>query len=217
VDQVTGEQVLEYVTNTTIPTHFARHVAALGRWLRDAHVAWEATGPCGAGFGKELVEGLGYGNYYERRTVWRSRRDVDGGVGGSGGKPGWWNNTDQAKVVVFEGLCVAMQEGRFTPRSIELVQECGEYEWERGKIVHRAARLNDGDGKAHGDRAVAAAVAWMALAELRSAVSAAVDKEGAGWEDAPYGSWGWREQREEKLHRRWTDDEPQFSLGDLLR
>ncbi len=205
IDRDTGEQIMEYATPAMIPTLFARLVVSLCIWLKRAYLAWEATGPCGTGFGREIVDVIGYGNYYERSTYQR--------YGGTKKMPGWWNTSDDVKAALFDELNIAMDADEFTPRSADLIRECGEYEWDKGKIVHRPTKGMKTDMKAHGDRCVAAGVAWLAVSDRRSKY---VDKNKQDSQDAPYGSWGWREQQELREQRKWTDDEPQFSLKDLL-
>jgi hypothetical protein len=175
--------------------------------MKKAQLGWEATGPCGSGFSGEVVDAIGYGNYYQRRKY------LKGGGGAFVSKPGWWNKDDDAKATLFDGLHIAMQERQIIVRSKDLLRECNEYEWDKGKIIHRLTKSEQHDGKAHGDRVVAAGVAWLVLSDLRDVNVDMPEKEG---EDAPYGSWLWREKRERAALRKWTDDEPQFTINDLL-
>lgn len=206
VDKDTGEQVLEYVTHSTIPTLFARVVVPICKWLKGAFLAWEATGPSGSGFGKEVIEELHYGYHYKRRKISK--------YGPQTSKPGWWNTNDDAKATLFDQMLMGMKADEFTPRSADLIRECGEYEWDQGKIIHKLSKTGNFDGQAHGDRCVGAAVAWLAVCDEKIGN---VDKDDEDSEDVPYGSFAWREQQERARERDWrSDDAPMFTLKDLM-
>jgi len=208
VDRLTGAQVLQYTVMGLLGAKFARIVVGLARWLSNAYLGWEDSG-IASPFGREVVEVLQYGNIYYRpeKTLGRWKKTA---------KPGWWPGSDDEKGVLLESLCIAMDDGKFIPRSEELVVECGEYEWENGKIVHRASSqtLSASEGRAHGDRCIAAGVAWLLMDDRPVGV---VEQEAKETPKAEVGSWAWCDEQEAKERRLWSDDEPQFELGDLLR
>lgn len=204
IDRQTGEQVLEYTVMGMPAMRFGREAVAIARWLRGAYLGWEASGMA-APFAKEIMEILRYGNVYYR--------DVEEvGSRAKSRKAGWWNGSDEDKGELFEAMCIAMEDGDFTPRSEDMIRECGEYEWENGKIVHRPSKNRGTIGKAHGDRCVAAGVAWL-LMEDRPAFS--LDNGREDFQNPPYGSPAWRHQQ--AIARLPNDEEHFFSLSDLLK
>ena len=210
IDMATGQQVLEYAINGLEATIFARMVVALAYWLREAYLGWEATGPTGGSFRKEVIEELHYSNVYYRFIKHRGGVRIEK-------KPGWWNSSDADKGLLFEQLAVAMDEGGMVPRSSELIKECGQYEWsEDGKIVHAPTRISKGAGaeKAHGDRCIAGGVAWLLC---KDRAQTALDKAGGSVNNPQYGCWAWREARDKADQKRFTDDDPQPTLADVLR
>ena len=208
-DVETGEQVAEFASSSVVETRFARLAVAICRWLHGAYLAWEANGVTGVKFGREVLEEIGYYNVYYRETeeVGSRRRTRKAGV---------FVRNDAQKGELLERLCIAMEEGQCTPRSEDLIRECGEYEWDpSGGIVHRPSKVRGVKGKAHGDRVVAAAIAWIGCMDLQRDRE---DKfcEGKGqW--PPYGSLAWLHEREQLQGRQWTDDEPLPTLADVLR
>jgi hypothetical protein len=202
-----GEQVLEYATMGLSPIKFARVAVVLSRWLSDAYLAWESGGP-GSIFEKEVIEVLHYGNIFYR--------DVEEvGNRAKSRKPGWLNTSDDAKGQLFDALSIAMEQGDFLPRSEDLLRECGEYEYEKGKLVHRPSKQQGLDGKPHADRAISAGVAWLAHVD-QGIIQ--LDSENVSPENVPYGCPEWRFQREQAKHRQPDDDDDNdFTLSDLLR
>lgn len=165
INKLTGEQVAEWASNCTIPARFAYVCAALGRWFHDAEIIPEAN--FAGSMIPKLVEDIVYPNVYYRETeiVGLEKKTQN---------PGFWMFDDNARLRLFEDMQEAMAEGRFMPRSEALLDECPEYQWDgNAKIVHVAStRTEDAGskGKAHGDRVVAAALAWK-LCEHTAAVN----------------------------------------------
>ncbi len=109
-----------------------------------------------------------------------------------------------------------MAEGTLIPRSSEMIRECGQYEWDdKGKIVHAPTKARAGAGaeKSHGDRCIAGGVAWLLCSDPSRT---GVDKDGGGMNNPPYGSIAWLEAEEAKRRKRFTDDDPPMTLGDVL-
>ena len=206
VNVSTGEQVMEYAVMGMLSPKFGRAAVALAKWLQKAYLGWEASG-MSSPFATEVIEKAEYENIYYREVTGVGNREKTK-------KPGWWNGSDDDKGRLFEEMCLDMEEGRFIPRSKELIGECGEYEWEKGKIVHRPARRSEEIGKAHGDRCIAAGVVSMLLRDRPAGAFALMEEE---QRDPPYGSMAWRLNQpalgEDSSIRR---SDPRFGVADLL-
>ena len=159
VDRMTGVQVAEWASNIVPPPRFAIVCVALARWFWDALLLPEAN--FDGGYMKALVEDIGYANVYYR--------DVEiVGLKKKTQKPGFWMTNDDVKLKLFEAMQEGMAEERFTPRSKRMLEECGEYEWRNGKIIHVASRKTEDEGakgKPHADHVVAGALAWYGCEE----------------------------------------------------
>jgi hypothetical protein len=156
IDRMTGEQVCEWVSNSTNQTKFAYVLAALGRWFHDALIIPEAN--FAAPLMKVLVETIGYENVFIREV------EIVG-IHKKTNKPGFWMLNDDVKLALFEAMQAAMATGAFTPRSSAFLEECPEYEWDNGKIIHVGSKNSQDEGskgKAHGDRVIGGALAWHA-------------------------------------------------------
>lgn len=207
VDMATGEQVLEWAAKGWPVTKFAHMAVGLSKWLYNAYLGWEASGPTGTEFGKVVVEKCDYQNVYYR--------DVDEiGSRRKTRKLGWFNGSDKDKGELFEELGMAFEGGAFVPRSLDLIRECGEYEWDGGKIIHRPTKSAGELEKAHGDRCIAGGVAYL-LCRDRPIIG--LDRGTEDRQDVEYGSFGWRQRREEEDRRQWSDDRPQATIEDVLR
>lgn len=157
-DRITGEQVAEFASFKILPGRFARLCIALCRWFHNAYLAWEANGPTGAAFTKEVME-VGYSSiFYREVEIEGSHKKTQ--------KPGFWMANDEVRLKVFDQLGMAMDDLEFIPRSEDMVKECRQYQWKNGHIVHVGSERSDDEadkGKSHGDRAVAAAMAWIGI------------------------------------------------------
>jgi hypothetical protein len=71
-------------------------------------------------------------------------------------KPGW-PCRDADKADMFEMMALAMEQGKFVPRSQDMVVECGEYEWDGASIIHAPTKNKGATEKNHADRAISAA------------------------------------------------------------
>jgi hypothetical protein len=203
VDDRTGEQVLEYVIKGLEPRPFARRVVGLCLWMRKALLGWEDSGVSG-GFAKEVMEVLYYGNIYFREvtqlgTMKKSR------------KPGF-PSRDEDKADMLEQFAIAMDTGGYIPRSPEMLMECGEYEWGGGKIVHAPSKNKGAANKNHGDRAIAAAGAWLVYSKDK--IIAKVDSSEETRQNPEYGSFLWREMQE---RRKVDSGGPGYGIRDVLR
>jgi hypothetical protein len=203
IDDRTGEQVGEYTIMGMQSIVFARNVIGLCQWLRNAKLGWEDSGVSGP-FAKEVMETRCYGNVYFREVAEIGSRKKTR-------KAGWRNGKDEDKADLFEKLALAMESKRIVVRSEDVVRECSEYEWEKGKIIHRPTKNIDQSEKAHGDRVIGLGVAYLVYSEdLRTD---RIDTDAVSGETPEYGSYLWREQQE---HQRVNSDSPEYSIRDVM-
>ena len=98
-------------------------------------------------------------------------------------------------------MSAAIQNGEYCIRSANLLEECRQYVYKQGRVVHsRSVRTQDhsAKGQAHGDRVIAAAIAWHASKD-RPAVSSADREEFE--EEIPHGCMAWRFQQQDKRQK----------------
>jgi hypothetical protein len=202
IDHRTGEQVLEYVIKGLEPRPFARRAVGLSLWMRNALLGWEDSGVSG-GFAKEVMEVLYYGNVFYRDVLQLGSQKKSR-------KPGF-PCRDADKADMFELFALAMENGDYTPRSEEMIVECGEYEWDGGKIVHAPTKNKGATEKNHGDRAIAAAGCWLVFNNENA--SDKVDSSEETGQNAEYGSYLWREQQE---RRRVSAGSPRYGIRDVM-
>jgi len=202
----TGEQVMEYVERGGGGAKFGRTVVGLCRWLRNAFLGWESSGVSGA-FGKEIIEELFYPDVYYPEVQNRTGIARDS-------TPGWKNNSEDAKDELFSLMKDGMAGNEFLPRSEDLIRECCEYEYDGGKVVHKPTKLAKTDAKGHGDRCIAAGVAWLCL---KNRQPKGVDKKRDQAQDVRYNTIAYRIQedkrRSEKIAREREDG---FGIRELL-
>lgn len=158
IDLCTGEYVAEWACSRTNPESFARIVTALRRWLSyrgtPAHVIWEINGPCGTGFGAVLME-IDPRNVYYRTGGKYSRNP---GLLAPG-----FHSSLTTKAALFTDLRDAVASGRLAIPSAVTVGEMRNYRYGRmGEPVHDGSATEDptSSKESHGDRVVAAALAW---------------------------------------------------------
>ena len=202
IDERIGEQVGEYTVRGMQSILFAQNVIGLCMWLRNAFLGWEDSGVSGP-FAKEIMEARCYGNVYFREVSQIGSRKKTR-------KPGWANIKVNDKANLFEKMALAMEHGEYVPRSEDLIRECGEYEWDKGKIIHKPTKNRDSDEKAHGDRCIAAGVSWLIYS---SEIDESVDTSEETGETPEYGSFLWREQQERQKTR---EDSPEFGMRDVM-
>jgi hypothetical protein len=202
LDDRTGEQVLEYTIKGLEPRPFARRVVGICMWLRNALLGWEDSGVSG-GFAKEIMEVIYYGNVFFRDVTQLGSQKKSR-------KPGW-PCRDADKADMFEMMALAMEQGKFVPRSQEMIIECGEYEWDGEKIVHAPSKNKGAADKNHSDRAIAMAGCFMVF-NTDNVVHKLDTSDETG--DIPeYGSFLWREQRD---RRSVKSGSPGYGLRDII-
>lgn len=159
-DSFSGNQVLEFAQNTIKPEDFADLCIAIAKWFYGAFMVWEHAGP-GIGFATKIMHRK-YTNFYYRDQEWKRGRNR-----ANKKQPGWIPN-ENTKNQVFTQFRDAVKTGKILLRSNTLVKECDQYVLIDRKIVHVLdARSNDDatTGKAHGDRAIAACLAYHGMAQ----------------------------------------------------
>lgn len=185
MNMTSGEQVLEYAEPGILPTKFARLAVVICRWLYNATLNWETTGASGGTFGREVLEQIQYGSIFYR--------DVDEiGSKKKTRKAGWAARNDEVRAFMLESLCNSMSDGELVPRSADMIRECGEYEWEQGKIIHRPTKSAGDDQQSHADRVVSAGMMWLAAHDRKGFTG--VDQNQNPRQDIPHGSMQWRHQ-----------------------
>lgn len=188
IDMLTMEQVLEYATNTESPTDFADICIALCKLFNNAYLAWEANHSNGGAFTKR-VKDRQYGNVYYRKQLHKR-----GNIRTT--EMGWWSD-DRTIGAMHGDLNLAVRKEELTLRGRALIEECGQYVNDGGKIVHVSSkgRKTDGveKGKAHGDRVVAMCVALQAAKDRPMSEESRKDGESYG-DDPPYGTMAYREK-----------------------
>lgn len=202
-DCLTGEQVFEYATNTTLPHTLARISVAICQWFRcddgrGAFLIWESSGPTGGVFGQEVIA-LGYRNVYYRQ----SEDDLSASISTKYG----YATTGSTKEKGLGNLMQGMISGRLKVRSKSIYTEWRGYTFKNGKVEYSGSRQtgNEADkGTSHGDRVIAAMVAWH-----RMRIRVGKDPLVAMERKIPVGSLAWRrqlveaEQRESEGAEQW--------------
>jgi hypothetical protein len=196
VDRVTNEQVAEYATNTLRPEMFADLVIATCKWFNDAYLIWEMNGPPGGAFGRQVLD-RHYHNIYFRDTEGRAFKKKTK-------NPGWFSN-DKNKLSVLSRMSSAVQSREYVIRSDALLEECRQYIYKDGKVVHsRSIKTRDDSakGQSHGDRVIAAAIAWHAV---KDRPPSAVPEVEEFRKEIPPGSMAWRYKEHEDRIKSFAD------------
>lgn len=159
LNKMTGEQVAEWSSNTSEPRRFGIIMVALCRYFNNAVMIPEAN--FAGGFFKVVEDELAYPNLWLRETEIVGLKKVTK-------KTGFWMTNDEVKMTLFEGMVAAIGMGTYIPRSKALLDECGQYEWKDGKIIHVGSKLTEDEGakgKSHSDRVIAAALSVYEMGE----------------------------------------------------
>jgi hypothetical protein len=159
LNKMTGEQVAEWSSNLHEPRRFGIICVAICRYFNDAVMIPEAN--FGAGFMKVVEDELCYPKLWQRETQISGLKTLTK-------KNGFWMANDDTKMALFEGMVAAIGSGTYIPRSIEMLEECGQYEWKNGKIVHVGSTKSEDEGakgKSHSDRVIAAALSVYEMGE----------------------------------------------------
>jgi len=162
VNEMTGEKLLEFAAHDMLAEDFADYATAIARWLNNAFLIWDASGPHGRIFGSRVVENH-YNNIYWKTAINKiTRKPSD--------IPGFFMNPGD-KADAFGKYRRALKDRTFVQRSYEANKECLFYVQVAGTqtVEHSSAMTSQdptGARASHGDRAVADVVANFALQEF---------------------------------------------------
>ncbi len=189
IDIPSGEQVLEFYSHSVRPADFAQLAYVVCVWLcegRDlsaAYLNWESNGPPGEAFTAEMIR-LGWSNCYRTRRETVQYRERTERLG--------HHNVDGGYTALCE-LQRGIQQDEITVRSEKVVMECGQYELgsagvRAGKCIHVGSQASgdaSAQGKAHGDCAIAFALAWMAAKDrpVEQEKTVEIDPEQQYWDE----------------------------------
>lgn len=136
----------------------------------------------GGAFTRQVID-IGYGNIYYRELEGRSYRKKTK-------NPGFFTN-DKNKLALLGKMAGAIQSKEYIIRSDKLLDECRQYVYKDGKVVHsRSVKTQDDSskGQAHGDRVIAAALAWHGAVDRPADTTVQTDE----FLEAPRGSMAYR-------------------------
>ena len=195
VSRETGEKLLEfaYPGPDFYPEKFAVYATAMAKWMNNAYLIWDASGPTGRIFGNRVMD-LKYTFVYWKTALNRITRKPSE-------TPGYFLNPGD-KAEAFGRYRRALKESSFIQRSYEANKECLSYiQVVGGKGIEHVAALNSQDPTGardnHGDRCVADVLANYGLYVLQDGKVAIPEPE------VPYFSYAGRRARlEAKLKER---------------
>jgi hypothetical protein len=166
-DRLTGEQVAEYASGSVDPIQFARIAVGLCNFFagpdgNGAVLIWEANGPTGMAFTKEILR-LGFRNCYWRQDEARvKRRPSD--------KPGW-HSSPASKALILHGFRRGVIEGRVTMRSSKTFSEAPHFIISDDNQIVFDESMGSDDPRTskgnHGDRIIAHALACKMLLDVK--------------------------------------------------
>jgi hypothetical protein len=198
VDKKTGEKIGLWKDANTRPNPFAGHALAIGKFFNKAFMIWDGSGPTGEVFKKVVVES-GYGSIYYRRNEKKVSRQITD-------QPGYFLNPT-ARSALLEDYRDALGKHVFINRSSSGMKECLQFIRKADGSVEHSAAINTQDPSgartAHGDEAIADALACMALTETQSTRQQEEP-------EIPYGCLAWRMQQKKNEEAKSKID----SLGD---
>jgi len=188
-DPLTGCQVAEYACPTISAHEFGRFGVALARWFNNAFMIWECVGP-GRDFEREVLH-AGYHRFYNQRIV-------HGTVVKITRKPGWMPTKD-AKREMLTNFRKGLIDRICIVRSDLVLKEAGGYVMKPdNRIVHvesENTRDPTGARDSHGDRALAAALAWSLCKASHRPLNAPDERR------VYEGSYAGRRRERERLER----------------
>ncbi len=159
VNASTMNGVAEFASNDISITGLAKLAVGICKWFGNAFMIWEANGP-GRTFGKEVMD-LGYTSIYYRKDEHTTKKKVTN-------VPGWWSTKDN-KAVLLGDYKKNIEPGLWVNPSRQSVMQCAEYVFTKAGTIEYSKSLTAIDprshGENHGDRVIAAALAFKAAAE----------------------------------------------------
>jgi len=154
------EQVGEFAINTMLAIEFAQFAVAVcywfGRGVPTPFFIWERNGP-GVNFSTEMIR-LGYTNVFYQKASddtrkWSKTLDV----------PGYHTSNH---LMMLGPLLGALERQEVVIRSLPMLEEAGQYEYDGKKVIHpraKSTRDASAQNENHGDRVVAAAMCMRAM------------------------------------------------------
>jgi hypothetical protein len=172
-DLHTGEQVFEFASPAMRIPEFARLCVAVCKWFWNATLNWDSNGGAGGIFTQEVLDRLEYFNvtYSEAAHSGKARTPAK--------KPGTYRHDDESKAAYLTEAIEDALADRNVLRSKLTINEFGEFGFKLGRITHLKAdrTLSEGaKGKAHGDRATAAAMWNIVRRQLAGMLDPVPDK-----------------------------------------
>ena len=155
----TREQAAEFGSSRITPGDFGVLMAAMCRYFNDA-LAVPVRKMHGITTIRAMLEEGGYGRIWHER---RSERAIETRAEALG-----WAKGETSDDLLFGRWVTAVKEHRVTIHSATLWQQLGQYIYDdQGRIcMGSLAWLSVEERKRHGDRAVAAALAWLGVMDL---------------------------------------------------
>jgi len=194
VDRTTHEKIGVLRTPFLRPNPFAKLTLALAKWLNDAFMIWDASGPTGKVFTQQVI-GSRYGNIYYRRNEKKVTQQISD-------EPGYYLHP-QARESLLEDYRADLADHTFINRSDRGMAECLQFiRKSDGTIEHSAAaNTQDPSGArtAHGDEVIADALAALACRESGQRKKAEEPK-------IPEGCLAWRMKQKALAEHRQTAD-----------
>ena len=189
-NRANGEQVFEYCAHDIPPEQWAIIAVAVCKWFHDGFMVPENNGAVNLQFLDELVRA----KYW---NVYRTRYKMTGGLREEKERLGYRNN--DAGHTILGRMCADILSGKCKLRSGKVLQQLMEYEIRgTGKLVHAGSAAGNaaGQGKLHGDAAIAAALSHEGVLQ-RPATEDAPEKKPV----AEPGSMAWRMQQLDEMDR----------------
>lgn len=204
VDRSNGEQVAEWVSNSTLPQDFALMSVAICRWIEKSpgctsFLIWDKLGGAGAQYTQAILEQTNYRNIYFSNP----RREQIQITGKRRPSPGYAGKKPEE---ILGRLRDRIIRSELVVRSEGLVRELNEWEYRNGKLAHIPSISSDDEsakGQQHGDRVMAMAIALVGAVD-RPLPQKPVDTRP---KEPPYGSLAWRMQVWDQQERNEAADE----------
>jgi len=160
--RTTGVQVAEFVTKRQMPHQFAEQCVAMANWYFGAYIIWEDDGAMGKQF-RAAMRTLGYFNIYYREatSVYQKKKTRQPGFISQGG----------GKAKILGQLAKGLRDDSIVLRSGALCNELREFVFINGEPVHSGSVTTEdpsAKGRSHGDRGIAAALAWEGILDRPS-------------------------------------------------
>lgn len=159
-----GEKVAQFASPKVYPQELAHLAYAMGHWFKGpsgpALVVFEANGPTGAQFSREIVD-IEYPNLFmDEREMEYSR--------GKTKRPGFVNQGEK-RGYLYGNYRNALSFGKFCNPSRTALEECKFYQVVPNGVEHSSALKSDdpsGAGHNHGDRTTADALCYRGVIDI---------------------------------------------------